>query len=168
MAEATQAPALERSTGSKTIADIVPRAAQKYGGRTALLHKVGDEWREVSYEELGATVKEVTLGLLDLGIGRGDRVAILSNTRPEWTYANFGLLGTGAASVSVYQTNSPEECHYVLGHSESRAVFVEDGEQLAKIRQIEHELPDLELVIVFDPEGDIGNAVSFDELRERG
>src|SRR5689334_25367876 len=114
MAEVTQVPALEQSTGSKTIADIVPRAAEKYGRKAALLHKVDGDWREVSYEELGAIVKEVTLGLVDLGIGRGDRVAILSNTRPEWTYANFGLLGTGAASVSIYQTNSPEECHYVL------------------------------------------------------
>src|SRR5207249_11948561 len=95
-------------------ADLVPLAAERHRGRTALLHKVGDEWVEVSYEELGAVVKEVALGLMDLGIEKGDKVAILSNTRPEWTYACFGLLGAGAASVSVYQTNSPEECHYVL------------------------------------------------------
>jgi long-chain acyl-CoA synthetase len=168
MAEATQAPALAQSTGSKTIADIIPRAADKYGTKAALVHKVGDEWREVSYEELGATVKEVTLGLLGLGIGKGDRVAILSNTRVEWTYANFGLLGTGAASVSVYQTNSPEECHYVLDHSESCAVFVEDAEQLAKIREVEGDLPKLRHVIIFEPDGDIGDAIPFDELRARG
>jgi long-chain acyl-CoA synthetase len=168
MAEATQIPALEFSTGSRTIADIVPIAARKHAGKTALMHKVGGEWREVSYDELARTVKEVTLGLIDIGIARGDKVAILSDTRPEWTYANFGLLGAGAASVSVYQTNSPEECRYVLSHSESRAVFVEDGEQLAKIRAIEGELPNLEFVIVFEPEGDIGDAVPFDELRERG
>src|SRR5436853_1527032 len=158
MAEATEIPMLETSTGSKTMADLVPLAAKKHAGRTAQLHKVGDEWVGVSYEELGEIVGEVTRGLIDLGIEKGDKVAILSNTRPEWTYASFGLLGTGAASVSVYQTNSPEECQYVLGHSESRAVFVEDGEQLAKIRQVEHELPRLEFVIVFDPAGDIGNA----------
>jgi long-chain acyl-CoA synthetase len=168
MAEATQIPALEFSTGSKTIADIVPMAAQKHASKAALMHKAGDEWVDVSYEELGETVKEVALGLLDLGIVKGDKVAILSNTRPEWTYANFGLLGAGAASVSVYQTNSPEECRYVLSHSESRAVFVEDGEQLAKIREIEGELPNLEFVIVFEPEGDIGDAIPLDELRERG
>jgi long-chain acyl-CoA synthetase len=168
MAEATRIPLLEWSTGSKTMADLVPLAARKHAGRTALQHKVGDEWVAVSYEELGEIAGEVTRGLIDLGIEKGDKVAILSNTRPEWTYASFGLLGAGAASVSVYQTNSPEECQYVLGHSESRAVFVEDREQLAKIRQIEHELPGLELVIVFEPEGDIGDAIPFDELRERG
>src|SRR4051812_40755213 len=146
MAEATQVPLLDRSTGSKTIADLVPLAARKHGDRTALLHKVGDEWVEVSYEELGTVVREAALGLMDLGIEKGDKVAILSNTRAEWTYACFGLLAAGAASVSVYQTNSPEECQYVLSHSESRAVFVEDGEQLAKVRQVENSLPSLEFV----------------------
>jgi len=168
MAEATQVPSLERSTGSKTIADLVSRAAVRHGGRTAQLHKVGDEWVGVSYEELGTVVKEVALGLMDLGIEKGDKVAILSNTRPEWTHACFGVLAAGAASVSVYQTNSPEECQYVLSHSEARAVFVEDGEQLAKVRQVEDALPNLELVIVFEPEGDIGDAIPLEDLRERG
>jgi long-chain acyl-CoA synthetase len=168
MAEATRISTLDASTGSKTIADLVPLAARRHGDKPALLHKVGDKWVDVSYEELGQVVEEVALGLLDLGIQKGERVAILSNTRPEWTYANFGLLGTGAASVSVYQTNSPEECHYVLDHSEARAVFVEDAEQLAKIREVEDRLPKLEFVIVFEPEGDIGDAIAFEDLRERG
>src|SRR5436190_17074388 len=168
MAEATQVPQVEQSTGSSTIADLMPLAAEKHAGRAALLHKSGDRWVEVSYEELGMVAKEVTLGLIDLGIRKGDKVAILANTRPEWTYASFGLLGAGAASVSIYQTNSPEECHYVLAHSEARAVFVEDGEQLAKVRQIQGDLPGLELVVIFEPEGDIGDAIPFEELRERG
>jgi long-chain acyl-CoA synthetase len=168
MAEATQLRPLDRSTGSTTIADLAQKAAEKHAGRTALLHKSGDEWVPVSYEDLGTAVREIALGLMDLGIEKGDKVAILSNTRPEWTYACFGLLAAGAASVSVYQTNSPEECEYVLSHSEARAVFVEDGEQLAKIRKVEHELPNLERVIVFEPEGDIGDAIPLDDLRKRG
>jgi long-chain acyl-CoA synthetase len=158
----------EGSTGSKTMADLLGIAAERHGGDTALRHKVGDEWREVSYEELGQTVREVALGLIDVGIERGERVAILSHTRPEWTYANFGVLSAGATSVSVYQTNSPEECQYVLHHSDSRAVFVEDAEQLAKIRKVQPELPALELIVVMAPEGDIGHAISLDDLRERG
>jgi long-chain acyl-CoA synthetase len=158
----------EASTGSKTIADIVMRAAEKHAGKTALKHKSGDEWVDVSYEELGETVKEIALGLIDLGIGKGDKVSILSHTRPEWTYANFGILASGAASVSIYQTNSPEEVHYVADHSESRAIFVEDQEQLAKIREIQGDLPNLEFVIIFDADGDIGDAIPLAELRERG
>jgi long-chain acyl-CoA synthetase len=95
-------------------------------------------------------------------------VAILANTRPEWTLACFGALWTGAAVVSIYQTNSPEECHYVLEHSEARAVFVEDAEQLAKVREVEAELPSLEHTIVFEASAADPAAVSLDALRERG
>ena len=150
------------------MASLAAVAAQQHAGQPALRHKVDGEWVDVEYSELGAAVSEVARGLMDLGIGRGDRVAILGNTRPEWTYANLGILAAGAASVSIYQTNSPEECHYVLDHSESRAVFVEDGEQLAKIREIEGDLPALEFVIVMAPDGDMGDAMTLDQLRERG
>ncbi len=161
--------AVEASTGSTTMADMVGLAAAQRGDRTALLHKQGDDWVEISYAELGAIVKEIALGLADLGVDKGDRVSILSHSRPEWTYANFAILASGATSVSIYQTNSPEECRYVLEHSESRAVFVEDGEQLVKIREVQDELPKLEFVIVLEPgDAELGDAIPLTELRERG
>src|SRR4051795_2110149 len=158
------------STGVKTMAGLAAVAAEKHAGKPALRHKVGDQWADIDYADLGATVSEIARGLMDLGLERGDRISILANTRPEWTYANLGILASGGASVSIYQTNSPEECHYVLDHSESRAVFVEDGEQLAKIREIESDLPALEFVIVMTPEEglDIGDGIKLDALRERG
>jgi long-chain acyl-CoA synthetase len=160
--------AIEHSTNSKTMADMVSLAAERHGDAPALRYKDGDAWKDVSYRELGEVVKEVALGLIDLGIQPGDRVAILSHTRPEWTYADFGILAAGAAEVSIYQTNSPEECHYVLHHSESVAVFCEDSEQLEKIEKIRGDLPHLRHVIVFEA-GDVrGDAISLDELRERG
>src|SRR3954452_20722915 len=155
------------ATGSTTMADLAALAAAVYGSAPALKHKAGDAWVETSYSELGDVAGEVARGLIDLGIGRGDRVAILAHTRPEWTQANLGILAAGAASVSIYQTNSREECHYVLEHSESTAVFAEDEEQLAKIRAIRGRLPALEHVILIDGEtGD--DAISLDDLRERG
>ena len=156
------------STGSRTMADLVPLAGRKHADRPAIKHKVGDEWVDVTFKELAEKVEHVALGLIDLGIEPGDKVSILSNTRPEWTYACFGILGAAGTVVSIYQTNSPEECHYVLHHSESRAVFVEDAEQLAKVREVESELPDLELIVVMEPSGDIGDAVSLDDLCARG
>src|SRR3954451_18445882 len=158
------------STGVQTMAAAPAVAAEKHAGKPALRHKVGDAWVDIDYANLGVAVSEVARGLIDLGIVRGDRVSILGNTRPEWTFANFGILAAGGASVSIYQTNSPEECNYVLEHSESRAVFVEDGEQLAKIREIESDLPALEFVIVMAPdEGlDLGDAITLETLRERG
>ena len=74
----------------------------------------------------------------------------------------------GRGSVSIYQTNSPEECHYVLDHSESRAVFVEDGEQLAKIREVASDLPALELVIVMEPTATSATRSRSTSCGERG
>jgi long-chain acyl-CoA synthetase len=158
-----------QGTGSKTIADLLPLAVAKYGDVPAQRFKVGDEWRDASYTELGETVKEVALGLIDLGIEPGEKISILAHTRPEWTHSCFGILTAGATLVTIYQTNSPEECQYVLHHSDSRAVFVEDPEQLAKIREVEGDCPELRHVIVMEPgDADIGDAITLDALRERG
>jgi long-chain acyl-CoA synthetase len=158
------------STGSSTIADLLPLAARKYADRPAQRYKVGEEWVDVSYAELGEAVKEVALGLVDLGIEPGEKISILAHTRPEWTQACFGILTAGATLVTIYQTNSPEEVQYVLHHSDSRAVFVEDAEQLAKVQKVRAECPELRHIIVIDPEGaELGDdVVTLDALRERG
>ena len=156
-------------TGSKTMADLLPLAAERFGDDPALKHKAGDEWVETTYAELGDAVSETARGLIDLGLEHGDKVSILSHTRPEWTYANFAILSAGLVSVSIYQTNSAEECHYVLEHSESRAVFLEDAEQLAKVLSVRDRLPALEHIVIFDPSGDdTGDALPLATLRERG
>jgi long-chain acyl-CoA synthetase len=156
-------------TGSMTMADLLPLAAERFAGEPALKHKVGDEWVETSYAELGRAVRETALGLIDLGLEHGDKVSILSHTRPEWTHANFAILSAGLVSVSIYQTNSAEECHYVLEHSESRAVFLEDAEQLAKVLSVRDRLPKLEHIVIFDPAGDgDGDAIPLATLRANG
>ena len=155
-------------TDSRTMADLIGLAAARHGGKPALKHKLGGEWVEVSYEQLDRTVTELALGLVDLGIEPGDRVSILSHTRPEWTYACFATFAAGAIVASIYQTNSAEECHYVLHHSGARAVFVEDAEQLAKVRAVEADLPALEFVIVMESADADGGTLSLEVLRERG
>src|SRR5215208_5707869 len=156
-------------TGSKTIADLLPLAVKKYADKPAQRYKVGDEWVDASYAQLGETVKEVALGLVDLSIRPGHKVSILAHTRPEWTQACFGILTAGGTLVTIYQTKAPEECQYVLEHSDSRAIFVEDAAQLAKVREVEDRCPELRHVIVMDPAGaDLGDAVTLEALRERG
>jgi long-chain acyl-CoA synthetase len=169
MEAVTAGAARAEGTGSKTIADLLPLAVKKYGDKAAQRYKVGDEWVDTSYAELGEAVREVALGLVDLGIQPGDKVSILAHTRPEWTQACFGILTAGGTLVTIYQTNSPEECQYVLEHSDSRAIFAEDAEQLAKIREVEDRCPELEHVVVMDPAGaELGDALTLDQLRERG
>src|SRR5919108_739340 len=105
-----------QGTGSKTIADLLPLAVSKYGAKPAQRYKVGDEWVDSSYNELGDAVKEVALGLVDLGIEPGDKVSILAHTRPEWTHACFGILTAVGPPLTIYQTKSPGECQYVPAH----------------------------------------------------
>jgi long-chain acyl-CoA synthetase len=158
----------DRATGSNTIADLVELAAERYGDSPAIRYKRDGAWHDVGYAELGEIVSEVGRGLIDLGIEPGDRVAILCATRPEWTYASFGITNTGAVVVPIYPTNSPEECQWVAGNSEAHAIVCENAEQVAKIRAVRGDLPALETIVVIDPSGDVGDAIPLDEIRARG
>jgi long-chain acyl-CoA synthetase len=154
---ATQAP-----TG--TIARSTTRAGERYGDRPAVRWKQDGEWRERTFAEVAEIVDELALGLVSLGVDGGDRVCVLANTRPEWSYASFAISSAGGVVVPIYPTNSPEECEWVAGNSKARAIFCEDASQVAKIEQVRSNLPDLEALVVFDGEG----GISLDELRERG
>src|SRR3954454_13454239 len=121
------------ATGSKTIADLIGRAAEQYGERVAARHKVDGGWHDVTYAQVGEAVREVGLGLIDLGIEPGDRVCILAKTRLEWTLCDFAISSAGGVVVPIYPTNSPEECEWVAGNSESVAIVCENAEQVAKI-----------------------------------
>src|SRR5215211_2853202 len=167
MEAGTVAPAAA-STGSKTIADMAALAAERHGAREAQRLKRDGEWQSVSYEELGRTISEIARGLIDLGIEPGERISLLCQTRPEWTSCDFAISAAGAAVVPVYPTNSPSECEWVAGNSESVAVICEDATQVAKITEVRANLPDLRHVIAVDPSGDVGDAISLDALRERG
>jgi long-chain acyl-CoA synthetase len=158
----------QQSTGSRTIADLLPRAAQMFADRVAVKHKVDGEWRDVTFAEVGAAVTEVALGLIDLGIEPGDRVALLANTRPEWTYVDFGITSAGGVVVPVYPTNAPEECEWVIGNSDAIAVVCENATQLAKITEVRDRLPVLRHVIVIDAGEGTEGAIALDDLRERG
>ncbi|HVL31134.1 MAG TPA: long-chain fatty acid--CoA ligase [Solirubrobacteraceae bacterium] len=150
---------------ARTLAALVIDSAGRHRG-TALRYPQAGAWREVSFPALGEGVRQLARGLLALDVQRGERVAILANTRAEWTLADFGAMCAGAVVVPVYQTNSPEECQYVLEHSGATTIFCEDDEQLAKLREIRSELPALRHVIAFTGEHD--DALSLEALRERG
>jgi long-chain acyl-CoA synthetase len=159
--------AAESSTNSRTCADLAPLAAQRHADLSAVTYKdASGQWVSRTYREVGEIVKQLALGLIELGIEKGDKVSILANTRPEWTYFDFAALSVGAVVVPIYQTNSPDECQYVLENSDAKAVIVEDADQLAKIDAVRDRVPKLEHVIRMDGSG--GNAISMDELVEAG
>ncbi|HEU4739283.1 MAG TPA: long-chain fatty acid--CoA ligase [Solirubrobacterales bacterium] len=151
-----------RGTNSNTVADLLPKAAALYGPNVAVKYKEGDQWRSKTFAEVQEIVMPLALGLVELGIQKGDRVSILGNTRPEWTYFDFAALSIGATVVPIYQTNSPEECRYVLENSDSKVVIVEDAEQLEKVRAVRDQLPQLEQIVLMT--GEAEDALSMDQL----
>src|SRR6187551_242299 len=157
---------MERGTKSSTLADLLPLSAKLYGSAPAVRFKQNGSWVDRSFDEVLETVRSLSLGLIELGVAKGDKVSILGNTRPEWTYFDFAALSAGAVVVPIYQTNSPEECQYVLENSDAVAVIVEDDEQLEKIRRVRGRLPLLEHVIRMTGSSD--DAISAEELGKRG
>ncbi len=118
----------------------------------ALRRKERGIWKRISWTEYGTKVREVAAGLLMFGVKPGDKVAILGDNRPEWLFSDLGTMTIGGVSCGVYPTSAPEQVAYIVGHSESKILFVENEEQVDKALQI---LPDSELkkVVIWDPKG---------------
>jgi long-chain acyl-CoA synthetase len=152
---------------NRTIARAAANAADRFADRVAVRSKDGEEWRDRTFAEVSEIVDEIALGLIDLGLEPGDRVSLLANTRPEWTYSSLAISRAGGVVVPVYPTNSPDECEWVIGNSDSRIAICEDPGQGAKIEQVRDRLEHLEHVVLID--GDPNDeAHSIDQLRERG
>ena len=132
-------------------------------------------WQPISHAELYERVKRLSAALRQLGLERGDRVAILSENRPEWPLADYAALCAGALTVPVYSTLTSPQVGYILRHSGARFAFVSTADQLAKIEEARAQCPALEQVIVMD-EGvrsgggvhSSGGIVSLREVLERG
>ncbi len=155
-------------TGSTTIADLLPRAVERFGDRVSQKHKVDGEWRDLTLAEDGEIVSEIGRGLIDLGVEPGERVSMLCTTRVEWVWCSLAVSAAGAVVVPIYPTNSSEECAWVAGNSESVVIICEDSSQVAKIEAVRDQLPSLRQVVVVDGAGADGGAVALDEVRVRG
>lgn len=155
------------ATKSSTLADLLPKAAAEHPSSDVFMFKTdAGTWKTMTFSEAHDRVSNLALGLMDWGIVRGDRVAILGSTRAEWTICDLAAMSAGATVVPIYQTNSPAECQYVLEHSGSRVVIVENEDQLAKIREIRDSLPELELVVMML--GSADDATAMEELEAKG
>src|SRR3954452_1437444 len=119
--------------------------------REAYRYPVGDGWQSQTWRETGDQVTRLAAGLVALGVEPEQRVAIASGTRLEWILADLAVMSAGAATTTVYPSSNAEDIGYILADSESRVVFAEDDEQVAKLVERRAELPRLEKVVTFDP-----------------
>ena len=100
--------------------------AERLKDRVALRHKDFGIWRRISWREYAAGVREVAAGMISLGVGHGDRVSILGENRPEWLICDLAVMTIGGVTCGIYTTSAPEEVAYIVGHSESKVIFIEN------------------------------------------
>jgi len=110
-------------------------------------HKRDGRWQDVSWAELARRARDVSDGLAALGVRAGDRIAVIGETNLEWMIADLGILGAGAVTTTIYQSNQAEECRYILEDSGARLVFCDSAVQVAKIRAVKDRLPALEGIV---------------------
>ena len=135
-----------------TLPEVFFHQVEAKGDQVALRRKEFGIWNRISWKEYGRLVREVAAGLLALGVEPGDRVAILGENRPEWLYCHIAAMTVGAATCGVYTTSAADQILYVVGHSESKVLFVENEEQVDKVLQIIDQL-DVKKVVIWDPKG---------------
>ena len=165
MAVETAARAVEGDDAGRTMVALWEGAGTRAAEHPAfLVNEARGVWREVGWEEAAERVDELAAGFLALEIGKGDRVAILAQTRIEWTLTDYALLSIGAVVVPIYQTSSREECGYILADAVARAVVCENAEQLAKVTGLA--LPELQLTIAFEDAGE--GVVALDQVAALG
>ena len=135
-----------------TLISMLEHSIQHYGHKPALAHKPkGGTYQDISYTELGESVDAFRKGLTALGVQKDDRVALLSENRPEWAITDFGSLKAGAVTVPMFSTLTAAQVGYILKDSGSKIICVSTSRQLEKVTAIRDEVPTLEQIIVFDP-----------------
>jgi len=127
------------------------------------------EMESVTWSEFYRQVRQAAKALIALGVEHGDKVNILSYTNYRWVQTDFAVMAVGGCTVGIYQTLLPKDCRYIIDHSDAVLVFAEDEQQLAKLREIRKEIPDIRRVVLF--KGDPGTddwVISYDQFLALG
>ena len=144
-----------------TLVSMFEQSVEKHGNKPALAHKPkGGTYQDITYSEFGDSVDIFSKGLSTLGVHKGDRVAILSENRPEWAISDFGILNAGAINVPMFSTLTAAQVGYILNDSGSKIICVSTKNQLEKVMAIREQVHSLEQIIIYDEfEGEAPNGV---------
>jgi long-chain acyl-CoA synthetase len=156
------------ATGASNLAMLFAGRVEATPDKEAFRYLDRGEWVSVTWRDTAARVEELAAGLIALGIEPEQRVGIASSTRYEWILADLAVMSAGAATTTVYASTNATDTGYILADSESRIVFAEDADQLAKLTKRRAELPALTKVVTFDDAPDGDWVLSLDELAELG
>jgi len=154
---------------ARTLTQLYFGALERFGTRpVAFRAKRQGQWRELSYQQLADRVQDLSLGLLELGVSPGDRVAILSENRPEWAIADYACLTARCTDVPIYPTLPARQVEYALCDSGAVAIFVSTKQQLEKVTAIRSRVPALRHVITFDNGASGAEVLTLDQVCARG
>lgn len=145
--------------------DILPHQKQNHPLKTALAGKEKGKWVHYSTDDFIAEANAVSLGLLALGVEPGDKIANISNNRPEWNFLDFGMLQIGAVHVPIYPTITDEDYNYILNHAEVKYIFVSSAELYERIAKIAEKVPTVKAVYTFDQ---VAGAKHWSEVKQAG
>ncbi len=160
----------------ENLAEMFFERSRSWSDRPRYRYKQGQSWREVRYTDCADRVRAFARGLIRLGLQPGDRVALLSATRPEWMELDLAILAAGGVTVPIYPSNLPAECGYIVWNSESSIVCVENELQWRKIREVQErgfeldgqwQRPDIRHVIAIEAVKEDG-VIGLDQLAEKG
>lgn len=154
---------------SQTLNELFFHDMETHRRPDVLRYKSGGSWQSVSWKQMLERVRDLALGLYELGVRRGDRVVLLAENRVEWFIIDKALHVLGAATVPIYATLTAPQVSYIIRNSESKVVIVSTPEQQSKVAQIRDELNLVEQVILIDPPGKSGlEGLPLDEVSARG
>ncbi|MEM8997269.1 MAG: AMP-binding protein, partial [Acidobacteriota bacterium] len=170
--DAEDVDALCRIDGCETLSELFRKRVLDHPGDVALREKDLGIWNEYTWRDFGDEARRIGMGLVALGLGRGDVCSIASEINKEWMFADMGVLTVGGVVNGVYPTDAPNQVEYLVNDSGSRFYFAEDEEQLDKILEVRERTPTLEKIIIFDMEGlrhlDDPQCLSLDALKALG
>ncbi|MCI0489823.1 MAG: long-chain fatty acid--CoA ligase [Blastocatellia bacterium] len=158
------------SSDPRTLNELFNSAVDRFGESEFLRFKENGRWRSLSYKEAASRVRDTALGLYDKGFRAGDKLAIWSENRPEWNFADLASLAIGAVDVPIYATQARSQVEYILADSGARVIFVSSS-FLADALSIKSALPSLEWIVSFDdvsPEQKDDSVVHINDLIDRG
>lgn len=157
------------SASFKSVVEMFHHRVRSTPESEALHFRRDGSWRVLTWKEVGQRSRAMACGLRSLGLANEERVAILSSTRVEWILADMGILAAGGATTTIYPSNTPEECAYVLNDSGSRIVVAENRKQVDKLLGVRETLATVHHIVVIDgaPSED-GFVLTLAQLEERG
>lgn len=154
-----------------TLPQLFNESGVKYAERRCQWWKTGPNSTDcLSYGQVYMTVKDLTAGLLEMGIERGDRIAIMADNCPQWLWADMSILNSGAITVTIYPSFSSHEMQYILNNAGARLLFVRSQSEITKLLPVLKDLPSLEKIIVMEdvPLPDNPLFVHLSQIRENG